>query len=409
MQTAESTPPPVPATPIQPAKPMPWRAHAPFYLCTLTWNFGLGMTYPLIPLYASSLGMSGVTIGTLISMPVILQIALSLLGGAFTDRVGGRVLILVSCILMSIGATAYAHSAGFALLLMAQVVMVMSRAMFWPATWTIAGSLAGVRSVELGRLNTMTNLGQIFGTLFAGISIAVAGFGGSFMLLAGVALLAFGFMLRHPRAAVNATPGPFAPMARYGRLIRLRPMLFIIMCAYISALPFSLSVSFYPLLFDAYGYSHEMNGFILCLRGIGAALVGLLVAKYLDFSMKGSVATASAIAVALSVGAVGLIDNLVAVSVLMLLVGLGSGLMSLNFQIMVTEVSAPEDRGSANALGGMGWGLSHLSTPILMGLLRDHIGIEQAFVILAAVVMLWAAGLTWLHRWAFTANPAVRE
>ena len=125
-----------------PPEAPPWRAHAPFYLCTLAWNFGLGMTYPLIPLYASSLGMSGVTIGLLISGPVILQIGFNLAGGAFTDRVGGRILILVSCLLMAIGAGAYAHSASFGLLLTAQIVMVMSRAMFWPATWTIVVKLS---------------------------------------------------------------------------------------------------------------------------------------------------------------------------------------------------------------------------------------------------------------------------
>ncbi len=68
---------------------MPWRAHAPFYLCTLSWNFGLGMTYPLIPLYAYSLGMSGVTIGTLISAPVVLQIAFNLAGGALPTASAG--------------------------------------------------------------------------------------------------------------------------------------------------------------------------------------------------------------------------------------------------------------------------------------------------------------------------------
>jgi predicted MFS family arabinose efflux permease len=382
-------------------QPSPWRAHAPFYLCALAWNFGLGMTYPLIPLYADSLGMSGITIGTLISLPVILQIAFNLVGGAFTDRIGGRVLVLAACLLMGAGATAYARSSSFGMLLVAQMVMVMSRAMFWPATWTIASSLPGSRSVELGRLNSMTNLGQILGTFAAGLSIACVGFANSFLMLAGVGLTAFAIMLRHPRSPPAATPGPFAPMARYARLVRMRPMLFIIMCAYISALPFSLSVSFYPLLFESHGYSHEVNGLILCLRGIGAAVAGVLVARHLDFSMKGPVAVGSAISVAIAVGAVGLIDNLPAASLLMFLVGLGSGLMSLNFQVMIAEVSAAEDRGSANALGGLGWGLSHLTTPLLMGFLRDSLGIERAFVILSVVVFTWAGGLALLHRWAF--------
>ncbi len=382
-------------------QPVPWRAHAPFYLCTLLWNACLGMTHPLIPLYADSLGMSGLAIGSLIALPVVLQLCFSLVGGAFTDRVGGRVLVLASSLFMCLGAIGYAVSTSFGSLLVAQLVMVLARAMFWPATWTIAGNLPGLRSVELGRLNAMTNSGQILGTLAGGASIAIAGFGGGFLLLAAAALLAFAVMLRHPRAKATATPGPFAPMARYGRLMRMRPMLFIIMCAYISALPFSLSVSFYPLLFDAYGYSHEVNGAILSLRGIGAALAGVLVARHLEFSMKGPVATGSALSVAIAVGAVGLVSNLPAVCLFLFVVGVGSGLMALNFQIMIAEVSTPEDRGSANALGGLGWGMSHLGTPILMGFLHDSVGIERAFVILAGFVIAWAVWLALLHRWAF--------
>ena len=383
---------------------MPWRANGAFYLCALLWNIGLGMTYPLIPLYADSLGMSGVTIGALIALPVVLQIGFNLVGGAFTDRIGGRILVLASCVLMSAGAAAFSQAGSFAFLLLAQTVLVMSRAMFWPASWTIAGNLPGARSVEIGRLNAMTNIGQILGTFFAGFSIALAGFGASFLLLAGVGALAFAAMLRHRVDGPAAAPGPFAPMARYARLIRLRPMLFIIMCAYIAALPYSLSVSFYPLLFDAYGYSHELNGTILCLRGIGAAAAGLVIARHLDFSMKGGVAFGSALAVALAVGMVGLTGNLYGVGLLLLAVGIGSGLMSLNFQIMIAEVSSIDDRGSANALGGMGWGFSHLTTPMLMGLLRDQVGIGHAFVILGALVIAWALGLALLHRWAFRAQ-----
>ncbi|MFN0163764.1 MAG: MFS transporter [Burkholderiales bacterium] len=380
---------------------IPWRAHAAFYLCTFVWNCGLGMSHPLIPLYADSLGMSGVAIGTLIAAPVLVQIAFNLLGGAFTDRLGGRLLVLFSCLSMCAGALMFSQSTSFAALLAAQAVLIMGRAVFWPATWTIAGQLPGARSVELGRLNAMTNLGQIAGTLTAGVAIAVAGFANAFLLLAGSALVAWVAMLMHPREVRPSATAKFAPFARYGRLLRLRPMLFVMGCAYVAALPFSLSVSFYPLLFEAYGYRPEVNGLVLSLRGIGAALMGIFVARYLDFSMKGSLAIGSAATVALAVGTVGLTGNILAVSALLLLVGLGSGLMSLNFQIMVTEVTAPEDRGSANALGGVGWGMSHLSAPLLMGVLHDNIGIQNAFVVLGLCTLAWAAALAWLHVWAF--------
>ena len=359
------------------------------------------MTYPLIPLYADSLGMSGVMIGMLIALPVVLQITFNLIGGAATDRIGGRSMMQASCLMMAAGASAYAFADSFTFLMAAQIMMVMARAIFWPASWTIAGNLQGERSVQMGRLNAATNIGQITGTFLAGFLITWAGFSWSFLTLAAVAVGAFVAMLYHTSAAPAPAAAAASPWARYVRLVRLKPMWFAIMCAYISALPFSLSVSFYPLLFDAYGYSHELNGGILALRGVGAAIAGLVVARLLDFSMKGAVAFGAALVVAVSVATAGATDNLYAVGMLLFTVGLGSGLMSLNFQMLIGDISAAADRGSANALGGLGWGLSHFTTPLLMGLLRDLLGIESAFVLLGSFVVLWSFALLLVHRWAF--------
>ena len=346
------------------------------------------MTYPLIPLYADSLGMSGVAIGMLIALPVVLQITFNLIGGAFTDRIGGRAMVQASCLMMAAGASAYAFADSFAFLMSAQIMMVMSRAIFWPASWTIAGNLQGERSVQMGRLNATTNLGQIVGTFLAGFLITWAGFSWSFLTLAAVASGAFAAMLCHAGAAQTPAGAASSSMARYGRLVRLRPMWFAIMCAYVSALPFSLSVSFYPLLFDAYGYSHELNGGILALRGVGAAMKG---------------------AVAVSVATVGATDNLYAVAVMLFTVGLGSGLMSLNFQLLIGDLSTIADRGSANALGGLGWGLSHFTTPLLMGVLRDQLGIESAFLLLGGFVVFWSLALLLVHRWAFRTPARVES
>jgi MFS family permease len=91
----------------------------------------------------------------------------------------------------------------------------------------------------------------------------------------------------------------------------------------------------------------------------------------------------------------------VAASALLLLLGFGSGVMTLYFQLLISELSTIEARGSALALGGLGWGLSHLSTPLLMGVLKDAFGIETAFYAMGAVATAWALMLAPLHAWAF--------
>jgi sugar phosphate permease len=75
--------------------------------------------------------------------------------------------------------------------------------------------------------------------------------------------------------------------------------------------------------------------------------------------------------------------------------------MTLYFQITISEASVPEERGSALALGGLGWSASHLSTPLLMGFLSDRYGIVSAFYVLGASALVFAVALAFMRRWAF--------
>src|SRR5258706_6284907 len=68
-----------------------------FFAASLAWNFGLGMTWLAIPLYAYDQGLSNAQIGALFAAPVLAQAPLNLAGGAYTDRIGGRRIMLGSC------------------------------------------------------------------------------------------------------------------------------------------------------------------------------------------------------------------------------------------------------------------------------------------------------------------------
>jgi hypothetical protein len=54
-----------------------------FFLASLVWNLGLGMTWLVVPLYAASQGLSNARIGVLFSLPVLVQ-AVRIAGGALT-------------------------------------------------------------------------------------------------------------------------------------------------------------------------------------------------------------------------------------------------------------------------------------------------------------------------------------
>lgn len=372
-----------------------------FLLAALVWNLGLGMTWLLVPLYAASQGLSNAQIGTLFSMPVIAQATLNLVGGAYTDRVGGRSIMLASCWVVVFSGLWFMLAEGFWMLVVGQVGLVLSRAAFWPATWAMASELPGDRGIQLGRLNAVTNLGQIVGGALCGFLLAATDFDTTFAVLAGTGLVSYFAGLATHRSTARTTLRGRRFLAAYGPLLRHRIIHYSVFCAYVSALPFSLAMSFYPLLFAHYGFGEETSGVLVALRAVGAIGAGLIAGRFVRTGPETLWPVVCAMAVAASVGLLPAFTNPAYIGMWMLIVGLGSGAMTLYFQITIAEASRAEERGAALALGGMGWSVSHFSTPLLMGFLADRYGLVNAFYVLGMLAFAWALMIGWTRRWAF--------
>ncbi len=377
----------------------------PLLLVSLAWNYGLGMTYVVVPLYAHSQGLSGVEIGTLFSIPTIAQVVFNLVGGAYTDRIGGRKIMLGSCVLLALGAVEFVFAQGFWALCAGQVLFVLARAAFWPATWSLASELPGQRSTQLGRLNAITNVGQIVGTVAAGFILAMAGFTTTFLTLAAMGAAAFVAGLPSQQLPRKPAEPGRSVFANYMPLFRRPVIWYCVICAYLSALPFSLSMSFYPLLLKDFGYDSEASGILIAVRAIGSIAAGLVAARFVKTGATSLSPVVAGFSVALAVGLMPAINNSLVIGFLMLVVGLGSGIMTLYFQITMSDYTGQAERGSALALGGLGWGFSHLSTPLAMGYLSDHIGLVPGFYVLGGFALAWTAMIAMLRPWAFAKAP----
>jgi MFS family permease len=172
------------------------------------------------------------------------------------------------------------------------------------------------------------------------------------------------------------------------------------MCAYVSALPFSLSVSFYPILLVEQGFNSELAGWLVGMRAAGAIASGMLLARFVRRADGSATPLVSALVVAASVALVALFHDPRVIALFLLGVGLGSGIMTIYFQVLVSTISSSEYRGSAMALAGMGWSISHITTPLIMGWLKDLFGIQTAFYIFGGFAFLYSFALLPVQRWA---------
>jgi len=373
----------------------------PFFVASAAWNFGLGMTWLAVPLYAYSQGLSNAEIGALFAAPVLAQAPLNLAGGAYTDRIGGRRIMLGSCCVVFAAGVWFVFAQGFWMLMAGQIALILSRAAFWPATWAMASELPGERGVQLGRLNAVTNFGQIVGTVLCGFLLAATGFETTFLVLAVTGVVALLAGLATPRG-MKKTPSKHAhPLAAYLPLLRKRIMVYTMLCAYLSALPFSLTMSFYPLLLAQFGHGEGESGVLLALRAVGSIFASLLAGRFVRTGPQTLWPVLCGVAVAASISFVPTINHALPIGFWMLVVGAGTAAMTLYFQITISEASSAEERGSALALGGLGWSVSHLSTPLLMGFVADRYGIVTGFYVLGGFALACALLIAATRRWAF--------
>lgn len=374
--------------------------HPAFFLAALAFNLGLGMTWLAVPLYAYSQSLSNAQIGILFAVPVLAQAPLNLVGGAYSDRIGGRRILLGSSIATIAAGLWFTVAHGFWMLLAGQVAFILARAAFWPATWAMASELPGSRGVQLGRLNAVTNFGQIVGTTACGFLLAATGFQLTFLILAGTGAIALVAGLGTLAPPPKVVPSRHV-LAAYLPLLRQRIILYCVLCAYLSALPFSLSMSFYPVLLAHYGYGEAASGMLLAVRAVGSIGSSLLAGRFVRTGPQTLWPVGCGVAVAAAVGLMPLVNHVAPIAFWLLIVGAGTAAMTLYFQITISEMSKPEERGSALALGGLGWSVSHLSTPLLMGFLADHYGIVTGFYVLGVLALICAGAIALMRGWAF--------
>jgi MFS family permease len=381
-------------------------AIAPFFLSSFAWNFALGMTYILVPLYARSLGMGGVQIGTLVALPVLSQVAFTLLGGGLTDRVGGKNMAMASCILMCVGSSIFMLSSGFAMMIVAQITLMTARGIFWPATWALASELPNA-GIQMGRLNGATNAGQIAGTATAGFIIAVAGYRVGFGAMAAVcfAALVFNQLYRSSPRASRGSP----MLATYRVLLGKRSIHYGMLCAYISALPLSLSFSFYPILLVEQGLDSDTTGSLISLRAVGGVIAGFVVGYYIKNVRGLRMPLFAATVVGVSVPLAAAVSQIGLIAGFLFMVGVGSAVMTLYFQMLMSVISTKEMRGSAMALGGLGWSISHLSTPLVMGVLQEWISLQTSFYVMGGFTLLCGVALVPFQRWALASESLTAD
>lgn len=372
------------------------------------WSTGLGFMTLGVPLYAYHLGFSGVAIGSVVALPHLLHLVMRLLGGALLDRIGERRLLLVSYGAL-IGAGPVFFVAGdIRMLIAAQLLAMVSRSTYWISVQTYASRAAAGRNVNLGWLSATNNAGQILGMACAGVLITLVGFATSFLVLSalGLVALASALALRPLTAAAQTAERRPAPFVHFPQLLATPAIHCAILCSFLGALPLTLTGSFFAVYLATIGADPESTGAVSALRGVGAVASGLLLARFLGAGTRLPLTLAMITVYAALIGFTPQVPDPWLMAPVLLALGMGSALMELTSQLSISEASSDRMRGSAMALGSLGYNISFLLVPLFFGYVSDRAGLDAAFNLAGLLLLILLPLAVVLHRAGQSARQA---
>lgn len=358
-------------------------------------QLGWGIVVPFLPLYARSLGASGLEVGLLLAVYSLAQMVASPWWGRLSDRIGRRPLLVIGAAGTCLGLLQLGLAGGLVALFIGRAWLGgfgigMSTAQAWVADTQPAEE----RGRTMALIGAASALGFTLGPALGALGVATGGLSVPFWVGAGCAGV---------NAALAAILLPrIPPVARATARVRLRDMAtgrgFVICLVVSFAVTYAFSnveATFALFTRDALDFSVADNGWCFALVGLCGAATQALGTR----ALARRVAEPGRVILGLALLAIGAATIPMAHSGLqliapMVLMAAGFGVTSPSLTAWVSR-SAPADRqGEALGVAQAASAMARVIGPGVGGLMFDKLGRESPFWMAGALIGVTAIG-TW--------------
>ena len=360
------------------------------------------LAFPYEAIYLrTALGTSMSMIGVVFGLVPLAVMPLQFWGGALTDRLGRRVVIMLSVL---VGVVWFVGFAFITQIWQVAALVAFESAFGWPLFQTasnamIADVLPPERRQEgFGVTRVAMNLGVVIGPAVAGIAL---GYGATFRELFLSAAAGCVFMvvimaiwIRESRPASALLPGRHTDRhGRSGYRIVLHDKVFLIFCA-VAVLPVFCIGNFGSIyavyVTDYIGLPYREWGFLLALNAGIVALVQYPLVSALRRRNRMTLLAISSALLAVGIGGSAFAGPLWSLVFLITVMSVGETLLSPVASAEVSDLAPEAVRGRYMGVWTVVWNGGAALGPAFAGVAMDHIGARQAFVVLLVVGLIGA-------------------
>jgi MFS family permease len=373
------------------------KVFATLFLAVFSVTLGVGLVVPLLPVYAHTLGASGLAIGFIFGAFSITRTTFLPVFGRLSDMKGRKPFITSGLLAYFIVSLGFALSEDIALFIAIRFFQGIASAMILPVAQAYIGEIApkNKEGFVMGLFNVSLYGGLSLGPVMGGAINDALGIQASFLGMGLVSLL--GFFLCLYLLPSRKEEHPFQKARRpirYRAVMKNRYLvaLFVFRVSFTTCV--GMVWAFLPLLADAkFGLSSSAIGILVMLGVLIAGLLqtpmGLLadrMNKRLLIGVGGLVTAGSVFSLLYAKGFWGLfLTNA--------LFGIGGGIAMPAVMAMTVIIGRQTGAmGSVMGLLTMGHSLGMFLGPVLAGLLMDTFQLDLAFVAGTAVMIVGTLG-----------------
>ena len=173
---------------------------------------GVGTIVPILPIYAETLGASGLWLGAIFAGFSLSRIVFMPLIGKFSDRMGRKRFIALGLLIYTLSSLGFIYANNVQALTLVRIIQGFSSAMILPIAMAFIGDISppGKEASYMGIITVALFLGFGGGPILGGITKDLFTIEADFMVMGGLCLIAFFLVLIYlPRSSSihkNAPP-----------------------------------------------------------------------------------------------------------------------------------------------------------------------------------------------------------
>ena len=351
---------------------------------------GMGIIWPIMPLYAIQLGAGGTELGFIIAAFNLARSLFNPVVGRLSDRLGRKPFMLAGLFCYALLSVAYIQAASVSGLIAVRFAHGLAAVCVAPVAMAVVAEIAPPRrlGIYMGTLSMALMLGVGAGPLLGGIIKDWLGTEAAFLTMGGLALVtSVGILVFVPSLARKAgeTVTPSSPMMQTLRQSRILQTVFSI--RFFSAVGQGAVYTFLPLYGLAIGISSTQVGILL---GVNVLLIAFLQrpgGRLADRTRPVALMVGGIVLSGLAVAGMPLVQNFSGALVMNILMGVANGIAVPAALVLAGREGARVGMGSVMGLFDAALSLGFIVSPILLGMVHDAFGIEAIFYVGGAIIL----------------------